>query len=189
MKKNMFVWLHIHSHINLTLVRVVNIEIQTRVFMCPLFICATFILFFRLCCECGCLIDPNPANMCVACLRNHVDITEGMYLKTKRKINDNNNNNKPQFVYLFRRNSQASCLIFLQKLRKIPTATNRVGTMLPRIARTFVRVSEKVARPERGQIGRCWFHLDGAPFKAYQGQANSSQGGFRWDNAATGVHC
>lgn len=29
-----------------------------------------------LCCECGSLIEPNPANMCVACLRNHVDITE-----------------------------------------------------------------------------------------------------------------
>lgn len=32
---------------------------------------------FRLCCECGILIEPNPANMCVHCLRNHVDITEG----------------------------------------------------------------------------------------------------------------
>lgn len=33
---------------------------------------------FRLCCECGILIEPNPANMCVQCLRNHVDITEGI---------------------------------------------------------------------------------------------------------------
>lgn len=31
-----------------------------------------------LCCDCGVLIEPNPANMCVACLRNHVDITEGI---------------------------------------------------------------------------------------------------------------
>lgn len=31
---------------------------------------------YRLCCECGILIEPNPANMCVACLRTHVDITE-----------------------------------------------------------------------------------------------------------------
>ncbi|KMQ89212.1 60s ribosomal export protein nmd3 [Lasius niger] len=31
-----------------------------------------------LCCECGTLIEPNPANMCVVCLRNHVDITEGI---------------------------------------------------------------------------------------------------------------
>ncbi|KAF5284483.1 hypothetical protein FQA39_LY17018 [Lamprigera yunnana] len=31
-----------------------------------------------LCCECGVLIEPNPANMCVACLRSHVDITEGI---------------------------------------------------------------------------------------------------------------
>lgn len=31
---------------------------------------------FRLCCECGTLIEPNPANMCVACIRTHVDITE-----------------------------------------------------------------------------------------------------------------
>lgn len=31
-----------------------------------------------LCCECGVLITPNPANMCVTCLRNHVDITEGI---------------------------------------------------------------------------------------------------------------
>lgn len=37
-----------------------------------------FLFHSSLCCECGVLIEPNPANMCVACLRNHVDITEGM---------------------------------------------------------------------------------------------------------------
>jgi len=31
-----------------------------------------------LCCECGAPIDPNPANLCVACLRTQVDITEGI---------------------------------------------------------------------------------------------------------------
>lgn len=31
-----------------------------------------------LCCECGVLIQPNPSNMCVACLRTRVDITEGI---------------------------------------------------------------------------------------------------------------
>lgn len=31
-----------------------------------------------LCCMCGTQIEPNPANMCVACLRNQVDITEGI---------------------------------------------------------------------------------------------------------------
>ncbi|XP_055682662.1 60S ribosomal export protein NMD3 [Lutzomyia longipalpis] len=31
-----------------------------------------------LCCECGIAIAPNPANMCVGCLRTHVDITEGI---------------------------------------------------------------------------------------------------------------
>ena len=31
-----------------------------------------------LCCECGTRIDPNPANLCVACLRIKVDITEGI---------------------------------------------------------------------------------------------------------------
>ena len=31
-----------------------------------------------MCCECGMLIEPNPANICVACLRNQVDITEGI---------------------------------------------------------------------------------------------------------------
>ncbi|XP_066583452.1 60S ribosomal export protein NMD3 [Prorops nasuta] len=31
-----------------------------------------------LCCECGIQIEPNPANMCVACLRSQVDITEGI---------------------------------------------------------------------------------------------------------------
>lgn len=30
------------------------------------------------CCECGLPIEPNPANMCVGCLRTHVDITEGI---------------------------------------------------------------------------------------------------------------
>ncbi|XP_041061926.1 60S ribosomal export protein NMD3 [Carcharodon carcharias] len=31
-----------------------------------------------LCCQCGVPISPNPANMCVACLRTQVDITEGI---------------------------------------------------------------------------------------------------------------
>lgn len=31
-----------------------------------------------LCCECGTSIEPNPANMCVPCLRTRVDITEGI---------------------------------------------------------------------------------------------------------------
>lgn len=34
--------------------------------------------FTRLCCECGTPITPNPSNMCVACLRSQVDITEGI---------------------------------------------------------------------------------------------------------------
>ena len=29
----------------------------------------------RLCCQCGVPISPNPANMCVACIRTQVDIT------------------------------------------------------------------------------------------------------------------
>ncbi|KAG1658197.1 60S ribosomal export protein NMD3 [Nymphon striatum] len=32
----------------------------------------------RLCCECGASIESNPANMCVACIRTEVDITEGI---------------------------------------------------------------------------------------------------------------
>ncbi|MEE6501190.1 hypothetical protein FKM82_004093 [Ascaphus truei] len=31
-----------------------------------------------LCCQCGIPIPPNPANMCVACLRTQVDISEGI---------------------------------------------------------------------------------------------------------------
>jgi len=31
-----------------------------------------------LCCECGTPIEPNPANLCVGCLRTQVDITEGI---------------------------------------------------------------------------------------------------------------
>lgn len=34
--------------------------------------------FFRLCCECGTPISPNPAAMCVACLRSRVSVTEGL---------------------------------------------------------------------------------------------------------------
>lgn len=33
---------------------------------------------YSLCCECGASIQPNPANMCVGCLRSQVDITEGI---------------------------------------------------------------------------------------------------------------
>ncbi|KCV70029.1 nonsense-mediated mRNA decay protein 3 [Fonticula alba] len=31
-----------------------------------------------LCCNCGVAIPPNPANMCVDCIRNEIDITEGI---------------------------------------------------------------------------------------------------------------
>jgi nonsense-mediated mRNA decay protein 3 len=31
-----------------------------------------------LCCQCGTSIAPNPANMCIQCIRNEVDITEGI---------------------------------------------------------------------------------------------------------------
>ncbi|XP_073991113.1 60S ribosomal export protein NMD3 [Rhodnius prolixus] len=31
-----------------------------------------------LCCHCGVSIEPNPANMCVGCIRTEVDITEGI---------------------------------------------------------------------------------------------------------------
>ncbi|RWS10009.1 60S ribosomal export protein NMD3-like protein [Dinothrombium tinctorium] len=30
------------------------------------------------CCECGLLIDPNPSNTCVNCLKSRIDITEGI---------------------------------------------------------------------------------------------------------------
>lgn len=33
---------------------------------------------FSLCCQCGTPIEPNLANMCVACLRTQVDISEGI---------------------------------------------------------------------------------------------------------------
>lgn len=40
---------------------------------------ALFLLCFSsLCCTCGVPIPPNPANMCVACLRTQVDISEGI---------------------------------------------------------------------------------------------------------------
>lgn len=35
-------------------------------------------LSLSLCCHCGVPIPPNPANMCVGCLRARVDITEGI---------------------------------------------------------------------------------------------------------------
>lgn len=31
-----------------------------------------------LCCQCGTAIEPNAANMCVNCIRNEVDVTEGI---------------------------------------------------------------------------------------------------------------
>ena len=43
-------------------------------FVCNVMHC----VIFRLCCQCGVNIEPNPANMCVACVRTQVDITEGI---------------------------------------------------------------------------------------------------------------
>lgn len=36
------------------------------------------VLINRLCCQCGTCIEPNPANMCVGCIRTTIDITEGI---------------------------------------------------------------------------------------------------------------
>ena len=36
------------------------------------------VTIYRVCCQCGTPIEPNPANTCVACLRTLVDITEGI---------------------------------------------------------------------------------------------------------------
>ena len=36
-----------------------------------------------LCCECGTLIPPNPANMCIACIRTRVDISENIPKQVK----------------------------------------------------------------------------------------------------------
>ena len=36
-----------------------------------------------LCCQCGTPIEPNPANLCVGCLRTQIDITEGIPKQVK----------------------------------------------------------------------------------------------------------
>ena len=36
-----------------------------------------------LCCQCGTPIEPNPANLCVECLRTQIDITEGIPKQVK----------------------------------------------------------------------------------------------------------
>ena len=35
-------------------------------------------VYLSLCCDCGVPISPNPANICVACLRSKVDISQGI---------------------------------------------------------------------------------------------------------------
>ncbi len=37
-----------------------------------------YLHIFSLCCICGTAIPSNPSNMCVTCVRNQVDITEGI---------------------------------------------------------------------------------------------------------------
>ena len=37
-----------------------------------------FLTYTSLCCQCGTPTPPNPANICVACIRSQVDITEGI---------------------------------------------------------------------------------------------------------------
>lgn len=36
-----------------------------------------------LCCQCGTSIEPNAVNMCVACVRSRIDITEGIPKQSK----------------------------------------------------------------------------------------------------------
>ena len=39
-----------------------------------------------LCCQCGTPIEPNPANLCVGCLRTQIDITEGIPKQVKPSL-------------------------------------------------------------------------------------------------------
>ena len=39
-----------------------------------------------LCCLCGTSIPPNPSNMCVACIRTQVDITEGIQKQVRFRV-------------------------------------------------------------------------------------------------------
>lgn len=36
------------------------------------------ILYYRLCCTCGIPIPSNPSNMCLPCIKEQVDLTEGI---------------------------------------------------------------------------------------------------------------
>lgn len=112
-------------------------------------------IFRRLCCECGSLIEPNPANMCVACLRNHVDLTEGikyMGIWMSAPCGSTHGSEFIRLVCVNCRDSQAGGPLFLPKLRAISATTHRMGAMHARIARAAGSLLEKVVWPERSEM-------------------------------------
>jgi NMD protein affecting ribosome stability and mRNA decay len=89
-----------------------------------------------LCCLCGVAIAPNPANMCVNCLRSQVDITEGI---PKQIVLHNcrgcNRYLRPPWCAcdLESRELLAICLKKVTGLGKV-RATRRAASLLPHAA-------------------------------------------------------
>ncbi|KAA0157510.1 hypothetical protein FNF29_00086 [Cafeteria roenbergensis] len=80
-----------------------------------------------LCCLCGVHIPPNPANMCVACLRSQVDITEGIPRSlTVQQCRQCNRWHRPPFQHAELESPELLSIL----LKKIPGLSRSHGATL-----------------------------------------------------------
>ena len=109
-----------------------------------------------LCADCGTPIVPNSANLCVACLRNTVDITEGIPKQGEYVVYLRNSTN----LMLCR-----SIDILLPKLRTVPLSSNLLDDRPSRIARTSCDMPQETQGIEQGPTHGSPLYLDRTAFE------------------------
>ena len=121
----------------------------------------------RLCCQCGTPIPPNKANMCVACLRTQVDISEGIpkqatlyYCKGCERW------------HLFTSTTPLATVITESIVSQIPSAARTVDQMFVRIPRVARSLSGETQRTQPGSIDRRRISVDRTSFQKNQSQTN-----------------
>lgn len=147
----------------------------------------------RLCCQCGVPIALNPANMCVNCIRNQVDITEGI----PKQITANFCKNcdrwlQPPNSWVPAQLESKELMALL--LRKIKVGCQREWACILwciQLTRPYTYTlafsPRNMTGPQPSASRRRLFHLDGAAFASTQDEAHHSEGGFCLHHSPAGV--
>ena len=102
--------------------------------------------FYSQCCLCAVLIDPNPSNMCVNCLKSNVDISEGIpkqavlyFCKGCERLTNRCHSNN----FRFSMDWFLILISFVSSPPQIPSWTRNLATVSAGVARVVVTVHQK----------------------------------------------